>query len=34
MTLPFRQAGVPVATGEHVYTRWQVKELLAARVRR
>jgi len=22
-------AGVPVATGEHVYTRWQVKELLA-----
>ena len=23
-------AGVPVATGEHVYTRWQVKELLAA----
>jgi L-alanine-DL-glutamate epimerase-like enolase superfamily enzyme len=21
-------AGVPVATGEHVYTRWQVKELL------
>jgi L-rhamnonate dehydratase len=23
-----RQAGVPVATGEHVYTRWQVKELL------
>jgi L-alanine-DL-glutamate epimerase-like enolase superfamily enzyme len=20
---------VPVATGEHVYTRWQVKELLA-----
>ena len=25
-----RQAGVAVATGEHVYTRWQVKELLAA----
>jgi L-rhamnonate dehydratase len=23
-------AGVPIATGEHVYTRWQVKELLAA----
>ncbi len=23
-------AGFPVATGEHVYTRWQVKELLAA----
>ena len=23
-----RQVGVPVATGEHVYTRWQVKELL------
>lgn len=23
-------AGVPVATGEHVYTRWQVKELLTA----
>ena len=23
-------AGVPVATGEHVYTRWQVKELLVA----
>jgi L-alanine-DL-glutamate epimerase-like enolase superfamily enzyme len=22
-------AGVPIATGEHVYTRWQVKELLA-----
>jgi len=22
-------AGVPLATGEHVYTRWQVKELLA-----
>jgi len=21
-------AGVPIATGEHVYTRWQVKELL------
>jgi L-alanine-DL-glutamate epimerase-like enolase superfamily enzyme len=24
-----RQVGVPIATGEHVYTRWQVKELLA-----
>jgi L-alanine-DL-glutamate epimerase-like enolase superfamily enzyme len=24
-----REAGVPVATGEHVHTRWQVKELLA-----
>jgi L-rhamnonate dehydratase len=23
-------APVPIATGEHVYTRWQVKELLAA----
>jgi L-alanine-DL-glutamate epimerase-like enolase superfamily enzyme len=23
-------AGFPIATGEHVYTRWQVKELLAA----
>ena len=23
--------GVPVATGEHVYTRWQVKEILDAR---
>jgi L-rhamnonate dehydratase len=23
-------AGVPIATGEHVYTRWQVKELLTA----
>jgi L-alanine-DL-glutamate epimerase-like enolase superfamily enzyme len=23
-------AGVPIATGEHVYTRWQVKELLMA----
>ena len=23
-----RAAGVPIATGEHVYTRWQVKELL------
>jgi len=23
-------AGVPIATGEHVYTRWQVKELLAS----
>jgi L-rhamnonate dehydratase len=23
-------AGVPLATGEHVYTRWQAKELLAA----
>ncbi len=23
-----RQGGVPVATGEHVYTRWQTKELL------
>jgi L-alanine-DL-glutamate epimerase-like enolase superfamily enzyme len=23
-------AGVPVATGEHVYTRWQVAELLVA----
>jgi L-alanine-DL-glutamate epimerase-like enolase superfamily enzyme len=22
-------AGVPIATGEHVYTRWQIKELLA-----
>jgi L-alanine-DL-glutamate epimerase-like enolase superfamily enzyme len=22
-------AGVPIATGEHVYTRWQVRELLA-----
>jgi L-rhamnonate dehydratase len=22
--------GVPIATGEHVYTRWQVKELLTA----
>jgi L-alanine-DL-glutamate epimerase-like enolase superfamily enzyme len=21
-------AGVPIATGEHVYTRWQIKELL------
>jgi len=25
-----RAADVPVATGEHVYTRWQVKELLVA----
>lgn len=25
-----RRSGVPVATGEHVYTRWQVKELLVA----
>ena len=25
-----RAASVPIATGEHVYTRWQVKELLAA----
>lgn len=25
-----RQAGVPVATGEHVYTRWQAKELLVS----
>ncbi len=25
-----RSAGVPVATGEHVYTRWQIKELLVA----
>lgn len=25
-----RAAGVPIATGEHVYTRWQVKELLVA----
>jgi len=23
-------SSVPIATGEHVYTRWQVKELLAA----
>jgi len=23
-----RSAGIPIATGEHVYTRWQVKELL------
>src|SRR5262245_9312042 len=23
-------AGVPLATGEHIYTRWQAKELLAA----
>ena len=25
-----RAAGVPIATGEHVYTRWQFKELLVA----
>jgi len=25
-----RDGGVPVATGEHVHTRWQVRELLAA----
>lgn len=25
-----RASGVPLATGEHVYTRWQVKELLSA----
>jgi L-alanine-DL-glutamate epimerase-like enolase superfamily enzyme len=25
-----RAASVPIATGEHVYTRWQVKELLTA----
>jgi L-alanine-DL-glutamate epimerase-like enolase superfamily enzyme len=23
-----QQTGIPIATGEHVYTRWQVKELL------
>ena len=23
-----QRAGIPIATGEHVYTRWQVKELL------
>jgi len=26
-----RSAGVPLATGEHVYTRWQVKQLLEPR---
>jgi len=25
---PHTAAAVPIATGEHVYTRWQVKELL------
>jgi L-alanine-DL-glutamate epimerase-like enolase superfamily enzyme len=25
------RAGIPIATGEHVYTRWQVKQLLDAR---
>ncbi len=24
------QAGIPIATGEHLYTRWQVKQLLEA----
>ena len=25
-----QETGIPIATGEHVYTRWQVKELLSA----